>query len=60
MNELAQNDYDLSNTGFDDVEIEDLINELDVEDADFLQGTEIVKERQAKETICPNCGYKIT
>ena len=59
INELAQEEYDLSKTGLNDEEIEDLINELDVSDEDFIQGTEIVKEKTSKEIICPNCGFKI-
>lgn len=59
INELAENEYDLSKTGLDEEEIEDLINELDVSDEDFIQGTEIVKEKPSKEIICPNCGFKI-
>lgn len=59
INELAKNEYDLSKTGLEDEEIQDLINELDVKDEDFLQGTEIVKDREKKEIICPNCGYKL-
>lgn len=59
INELAQEEYDLSKTGLNDEEIEDLINELDVCDEDFIQGTEIVKEKTSKEIICPNCGFKI-
>ena len=59
INELAQEEYDLSKTSLNDEEIEDLINELDVSDEDFIQGTEIVKEKPSKEIICPNCGFKI-
>lgn len=59
INELAENEYDLSKTGLDDDEIQDLLEELDVKDEDFLQGTEIVKDRKPKEIICPNCGYKL-
>lgn len=59
INELAEKEYDLSKTGLDDEEIQDLISELDIKDEDFLQGTEIVKEREQKEIICPNCGYKL-
>lgn len=59
MNDLANSDYNLTNTGFDEQEIEDLINELDIKDEDFLQGTEIVKEKQHKKIICPNCGCEI-
>lgn len=59
INELAENEYDLSKTGLDDDEIQDLLEELDVKDEDFLQGTEIVKDRKSKEIICPNCGYKL-
>ena len=59
INELANIDYDLSNTGLSDEEIEDLINDLDVKDEDFLKDTEIVRNREPKEIICPNCGCKI-
>lgn len=37
----------------------DLSESLLVSDEDFLQGTEIVKERKNKEIICPKCGEKI-
>ena len=59
INELAENEYDLRKTGLDDEEIQDLLDDLDVKDEDFLQGTEIVKDRKLKEVICPNCGYKL-
>lgn len=59
INELANVDYDLSKTGLSNEEIDDLINDLDVKDEDFLQDTEIVRNREPKEIICPNCGCKI-
>ena len=56
----AQN-YDLEITGFDDYEIENIMApiELNVNDEDFLQDTEITKEKQPKEIVCPHCGEKI-
>lgn len=32
---------------------------LDVNDDDFLQDTEITKEKKPKEIVCPHCGERI-
>lgn len=42
-----------------DFEAEEIIDSLGVNDEDFIQGTEIVKEKPPKKIICPNCGYEI-
>lgn len=47
-------DIDLSIFNFPDLG-EDLL----VSDEDFLQGTEIVKEKQEKTIICSHCGAEI-
>ena len=45
---------DMSNFGFD-IDIE-----LDINDSDFLQDTEITKtKKEGKNIICPHCGEKI-
>ena len=36
------------------------LDELDVSDEDFLQDTEIVKDRTPKTIICPHCGKEFT
>lgn len=56
---MGKSELDLSITGFDKMEIEDLINELDVRDEDFLSDTEITKSKDnTKEIECPHCGRK--
>ena len=59
--DLDTQNYDLKITGFEDYEIENIIApiELNINDEDFLQDTEITKEKQQKEIICPHCGEKI-
>lgn len=47
-------DFDMGQFGF--INNEDLV--LDVDDDDFLQDTEITKEKKAKEITCPHCGEK--
>ena len=37
----------------------DLGEDLQVTDDDFIQGTEIVKEKKIKTIICPGCGAEI-
>ncbi|MGO0884933.1 ParB N-terminal domain-containing protein [Clostridioides difficile] len=54
--ELAEiENIDMSSLGFNIYMFED----LGVIDSDFLQDTEIVKEKKANITICPNCGCEI-
>ncbi|MGX9755711.1 ParB N-terminal domain-containing protein [Clostridioides difficile] len=54
--ELAEiQNIDMSNFGFNVLTIDD----LGVIDSDFLQDTEIVKEKKENITICPNCGCEI-
>lgn len=36
------------------------LDELDVSDEDFLQDTEIVKDRTPKTIVCPHCGKEFT
>ena len=36
------------------------LDELDVKDEDFLQDTEIVKDRTPKTIVCPHCGKEFT
>ena len=45
-------DFDMSEFGF--ISQEDLL--LDVNDDDFLQDTEVTKEKKVKEITCPHCG----
>lgn len=53
--ELAEiENIDMSSLGFN-IQFED----LGVIDADFLQDTEIVKEKKESITKCPNCGCEI-
>lgn len=51
--ELEDLDLDMSDFGFET----DL--DLDINDDDFIQDTEITKDKEKKEIICPNCGEKI-
>lgn len=46
--------FDMQAFGF--ISHEDLV--LDVNDDDFLQDTEITKEKKVKEITCPHCGEK--
>ncbi len=52
--ELEAVNIDLSTYKFPDLSDMD----LNVSDDDFLQDTEIVKEREKKTAVCPNCGHK--
>lgn len=45
-------DFDMTEYGF--ISQEDLM--LDVNDDDFLQDTEVTKEKKVKEITCPHCG----
>ena len=36
------------------------LDDLDVSDDDFLQDTEIVKDRTPKKIVCPHCGKEFT
>lgn len=58
LNALKIEDFDLSLTGFEDIEIGDILN--DEEDGDFLElEEEKEEEKQVIEGyICPNCGHK--
>lgn len=51
--ELEDLDLDMNEFGFET----DL--DLDINDDDFIQDTEITKDKEKKEIICPNCGEKI-
>lgn len=68
VGEFAEWDFDLLNSELDDlidIDMElfgfnatsDLM--LDVNDEDFLQDTEITKEKKAKKIVCPHCGEEI-
>lgn len=48
-------DFNMSNFGF--LQSEDI--KLDVNDDDFLQDTEITKDKKPKEVVCPECGKVI-
>jgi len=48
-------DFDMSDFGF--LQGEDIT--LDVNDDDFMQDTEITKEKKPKEVVCPDCGKVI-
>ncbi len=52
--ELSAVNIDMSTYKFPDLSD---IN-LDVSDEDFLQDTEIVKNREKKTVVCPECGHK--
>jgi len=53
--ELSDLDIDMSDFGFEDLDIN-----LDIDDSEFVQDTEITKNKDdKKEIICPNCGEKI-
>lgn len=52
--ELEGINIDLSEYKFPDLSDID----LNISDEDFLQNTEIVKEKEKKTAICPNCGHK--
>lgn len=51
--ELEDLEIDMSEFGFEDLEID-----LDFNDSDFVQDTEITKNRE-KEITCPHCGERI-
>ena len=65
VSEKAEWNIDLLNEELDsvlDINMEDFgfINvDLNINDSDFLQDTEITKEKEKKEIICPHCGEKI-
>ena len=45
-------DLDMSDFGFENIDIN-----LDINDEDFIQDTEITRNRdEEKEVVCPNCG----
>ena len=48
-------EFDMSAFGF--LQGEDI--KLDVNDDDFVQDTEVTKEKKAKEIVCPDCGKVI-
>lgn len=48
-------DFDMEQFGFNPTN--ELV--LDVNDDDFLQDTEITKEKKPKEIVCPHCGERI-
>lgn len=53
--ELANLDIDMSDFGFENLDID-----LDINDSEFVQDTEITRNKDdKKEIICPNCGEKI-
>lgn len=68
-NKLTMNsdfDLDILNDELDDILNIDMsdfgfinYNELDINDEDFLQDTEITKEKKEKTIKCPNCGEVI-
>lgn len=54
--ELEDLDIDMKDYGFENIDIN-----LDIDDSQFIQDTEITKTKdEPKEIICPNCGEKIT
>lgn len=54
--ELEDLDIDMKDYGFENIDID-----LDIDDSEFIQDTEITKTKdEPKEIICPNCGEKIT
>lgn len=59
--DLDSLNYDLELTGFEEYEIENIMapDTLDINDEDFLQDTEITKEKNPKQIVCPHCGEKI-
>jgi len=59
LNSIAEKGLDLKITGFSEVEIEGILQDVDIDD--FLIHVNEPKEARKKESIiCPNCGYKIT
>lgn len=53
--ELEDLDINMEDFGFENVDIN-----LDIDDSEFVQDTEITKNKDdKKEIICPNCGEKI-
>lgn len=48
-------DFDMSNFGF--LQGEEI--SLEVNDEDFMQDTEVTKDKKPKEVICPDCGKVI-
>lgn len=53
--ELDDLDLDMNEFGFENIDIN-----LDVDDSEFIQDTEITKTKdEPKEIICPKCGEKI-
>lgn len=48
-------DFDMSDFGF--LQGEEI--KLDVNDEDFMQDTEVTKDKKPKEVICPDCGKVI-
>lgn len=49
---------DIDMTAFDFPDM--ALDELDVKDEDFLQDTEIVKNKTPKTIVCPHCGKEFT
>lgn len=60
LENLKELDFDLELTGFNVDELDYILseNELNIIDDEFLQDTEITKEKKKKIT-CPKCGEKI-
>lgn len=61
LENLKELDFDLNLTGFDVDELDYILNDynLDINDNEFLQDTEITKEKEKKKIICPKCGEEI-
>lgn len=61
LENLKELDFDLNLTAFDVDEQDYILNDynLDINDDEFLQDTEITKEKEKKKVICPKCGEEI-
>lgn len=60
FDKLEQELNSLTELNLESFSFPDMGEDLSVTDNDFLQDTEIVKEKKGKVLICPECGKEIT
>lgn len=58
LQNLQELDFDLGLTGFEDFEIDHLLNDEEINLDDFFEETE-TKEKEVKKIKCPHCGEEI-
>lgn len=58
LENLKELDFDLGLTGFEDFEIDHLLNDEEINLDDFFEDSE-PKEKEKKTMICPHCGEEI-